>query len=158
MRIRASALALASVAALSFAGQGAADAAVSHLTIPSIGVNVPVVKVPVKHGGLAIGGDPRVIYTEQGGDPPCDPLGTTVYAGHAWKSGDGVADNWGSLKHGRLITVAGCRFRVMKREYWPADRPIRGLARPDGPPRIVLIGCKADDYSKHTMVFARKVK
>ena len=98
------------------------------------------------------------VYTWKHGDPPCDPTGTTVYAGHAWRDGDGVADRWGELRRGDIIRVAGCRFKVTKRQYWSAKRKIGHLYRVDGPPRIVLIGCKPDDYSKRTMVFAKLIE
>lgn len=34
---------------------------------------------------------------------------------------------------------------------------MRHLFTVGGPPRIVLIGCKADDYARRTVVFAKKV-
>lgn len=160
MRRRAFALVLAFAFALTLGSQGSADAASGRIKAPSIGMNVPIVKVGVKNGGLAIGNSVHVVYAWKYGDPPCDPFGTTIYAGHAWKSGDGVADKWGKLTRGRIITVAGCRFKVTKREYWSekkVKKHMTRLQRPDGPPRIVLIGCKADDYSKRTMVFARLI-
>lgn len=156
--IRRFVLLIALVACMLVPGQGAADAAAGRLSIPKIGVKAKIVKVPVKHGRLMIGHALRgVVYTPKNGDPPCDPMGSTLYAGHAWRAGNGVADKWGSLKKGDLITVAGCKFRVTKKEYWSDKRSIRPLSRPDGPPRVVLYGCKADDYSKATVVFARKV-
>lgn len=160
MRVRALVLVLVSAATLSLGVQSTADAASSRIKAPVIGMNAPIVKVGVKNGALAIGNDPRLVYTQRGGDPPCDPLGTTVYAGHAWRSGDGVADKWGKLTRGHIITVAGCRFKVTKRRYWSGKRSIEHLSRPDGPPRVVLIGCKPDPsgrYPTRTMVFARLI-
>ena len=84
-------------------------------------------------------------------------IGSTVYAGHAWRAGNGVADRWGSLRRGDVIKVAGCRFEVTGREYWPASRRMGSLYSVAGPARIVLVGCKADDYSRRTVVFARKI-
>ncbi len=157
MRRWASALVVAFVVSVALGGQGAAGAASGRIEAPVIGMDAPIVKVGLKNGGLAIGGNVHAVYTWRHGDSPCDPLGTTVYAGHAWRSGDGVADRWGSLKKGSLIKVSGCKFRVTKRAYWSAKRSIKPLFRVDGPPRIVLIGCKPDDYSKRTMVFARMI-
>lgn len=149
---------LALVVSLTFGVQGAASAASGRIKAKTIGMNAPIVKVGTKDGGLAIGNNVGAVYTWKHGDPPCDPTGTTVYAGHAWRDGDGVADRWGQFKRGEIIRVAGCRFKVTKRQYWSKKRKIGHLYRVDGPPRIVLIGCKPDDYSKRTMVFARLVE
>lgn len=138
-------------------GAGPADAASSRVKAPSIGMNAPIVKVGVKNGRLQIGDNLHVIYTDRNGDPPCDQSGSTLYVGHAWKDGDGVADKWAKLTRGKIIRVAGCKFRVTKREFWSDDKKVGSLSRPDGKPRIVLYGCKADDYSKGTVVFARKL-
>lgn len=154
------ALALMLVVSLTLGSQGSASAAPKRIKAESIGMNAPVVKVGMKGNGLAIGNDVNVVYTWKHGDPPCDPTGSTVYTGHAWKDGDGVADKWGKLTKGRIITVDGCRFEVTKRAYWSkkkVKRAMKRLQRVDGFPRIVLIGCKPDDYSKRTMVFARLI-
>lgn len=143
---------------LTFGVQEVAEAApAARITASSIGMNAPIIKVGVKKGGLAIGKNVSTVYTWKHGDPPCDPTGTTVYAGHAWRAGDGVADKWGQLRRGQIIEVANCRFKVTKVTHWSAKRSIKPLFRVDGAPRIVLIGCKPDDYSKRTMVFARMI-
>ncbi|GAA5119682.1 hypothetical protein GCM10023339_33840 [Alloalcanivorax gelatiniphagus] len=140
------------------AGQGAAHAAPDRLRVASIGTDAVVIEVPARNDTLAVGSQLRgAVYTWSKGDPPCDPTGSTVYAGHAWRAGNGVADRWGQLRRGDVITVAGCRFEVTKREFWPASRPMGSLYTVSGPPRVVLVGCKADDYSKRTVVFARKI-
>jgi hypothetical protein len=140
------------------AGQGAAHAVPDRLTIARTGTDAVVIKVPARDDTLAVGHQLRgAVYTWSKGDPPCDPTGSTVYAGHAWRAGHGVADGWGTLRRGDRITVAGCRFRVTRREFWPAKRRTGSLYSVAGPARIVLIGCKADDYSKRTVVFARKL-
>ena len=56
-----------------------------------------------------------------------------------------------------VFAVAGCRFEVQRREFWPASRRMGSLYSVSGPPRIVLVACKADDYSKRTVIFARKL-
>ncbi len=142
------------------AGQGvAAHAAPDRLRIPTLGTDAAVIEVPARNDTLAVGSRLRgAVYTWSKGDPPCDPTGSTVYAGHAWRAGNGVADRWGQLRRGDLITVAGCRFRVTKREFWPAQRRIGSLYSVSGPARIVLLACKADDYAKRTVVFARKIE
>lgn len=150
-------LVLILAATLAPGAQSPAEATSRRITAPAIGMNAPIVKVAAKKGKLAIGNDVHAVYTWNRGDPPCDPTGTTVYAGHAWRAGDGVADKWGQLRRGQIIEVAGCRFKVTKVAYWSAKRSIKRLFRVDGAPRIVLIGCKPDDYSKRTMVFARKL-
>ena len=154
------ALVVAVVALLAFTGQGAAVAAPGRLDIPTIGVDAQILKVGLTDAGsLAVGARlRRTVYTWRHGDPPCDATGTTVYAGHAWRAGDGVADRWGSLRRGDLVHVSGCTFTVTRREFWSADRSMRHLFTVGGPPRIVLIGCKADDYAKRTLVFARMVR
>jgi len=141
------------------AGQGAALAAApDRLTIARTGTDAVVVEVASRGDTLAVGSRLRgTVYTWSKGDPPCDPSGSTVYAGHAWRAGHGVADRWGQLRPGDRIKVAGCRFEVTRREYWPARRRMGHLYSVSGPPRIVLVGCKADDYSKRTVVFARKL-
>lgn len=150
-------LAASVVSCLLFAGVGPADAASGRVSARAIGLNAPIVEVGVKNGRLQIGDNPRVLYAKRGGDPPCDQSGSTVYAGHAWRAGNGVADRFGQLRRGDIIRVNGCRFKVTRREFWSESRSIGPLSRPGGPPRIVLYGCKADNYSKATVVFARKI-
>lgn len=139
-------------------GQGAASAAPARdrLRIPETATNATVVEVPARAGTLAIGSRLRdTVYTWDRGDPPCDATGSSVFAGHAWRAGPGVADQWGRLRRGDTIKLARCTFTVTRREFWSARRPIGRLFSVAGPPRIVLIGCKVGDYSKRTMVFAR---
>ncbi|PUA79991.1 class F sortase [Nocardioides currus] len=139
-------------------GQGAASAAPDRdrLRIPETSTNAKVVRVPARAGTLAIGsGLTNTVYTWDRGDPPCDATGSTVYAGHAWRSGPGTADRWGTLRRGDTIRLDRCSFTVTHREFWSATRPIGRLFSVSGPGRIVLIGCKVGDYSKRTMVFAR---
>ena len=149
----------ASVVLLAFIGQGASGAAPGRLDIPSLDVRAHVVEVGLTStGSLAVGDRLRgTVYTWRAGDPPCDRTGTTVYAGHAWRAGNGVADRWGSLRRGDVIRAGGCTFTVTRREYWAADRSMRHLFTVGGAPRIVLIGCKADDYARRVVVFAERV-
>ena len=157
---RSGALLVVSACFAVIAGQGAAaqSAAPDRLQIARTGTDARVVKVAARNNTLAVGDQLRgTVYTWSQGDPPCDPTGTTVYAGHAWRAGNGVADHWGQLRRGDRIKVGGCRFKVTKREYWPASRRMGSLYTVDGPPRIVLVACKADDYSRRTLVFARKI-
>ncbi|WP_210443281.1 class F sortase [Nocardioides sp. SYSU D00065] len=149
---------LVTVCATGLVGQGAAHAAPDRLRIARTGTDAVVIKVPARNDTLAVGGQLRgAVYTWSQGDPPCDPTGSTLYAGHAWRAGNGVADRWGQLRRGDLVRVGGCRFEVTRREFWPARRPMGSLYSVAGPARIVLVACKADDYSKRTVVFARKV-
>lgn len=141
-------------------GQGAAvnAAAPDRLQIARTGTDAAIIKVAARNDTLAVGSRLRgAVYTWSKGDPPCDPTGSTVYAGHAWRAGNGVADRWGQLRRGDVIKVAGCRFKVTSREFWSAKRRMGSLYSVSGPARIVLVGCKADDYSKRTVVFARKI-
>ena len=129
-----------------------------RLVIDRTGTDARIVTVPVRRGQLVVGRElTHTVYTWSKGDPPCDPLGTTVYAGHAWRDGAGVANRWGTLRRGDRFRVAGCTFAVTKVAYWSAKRSVRPLFRVDGPPRVVLIACKPGDYAKRTMVFARQV-
>jgi hypothetical protein len=157
--MRRTVLTLVVACATVLAGQGAAQAAPDRLRIDRTGTDAAIIKVAARSGTLAVGsrlGD--AVYTWSKGDPPCDPTGSTLYAGHAWRAGNGVADRWGQLRRGDVVRVAGCRFAVTKREFWPASRPMGSLYSVAGPARIVLVGCKADDYSRRTVVFARKVE
>lgn len=158
--IRRAAVCVAFAVLLATTGQGAASAAPGRLDIPKIGVHAQILKVGLTDtGSLAVGGRlQRTVYTWRNGDPPCDATGTTVYAGHAWRAGDGVADRWGSLRRGDRIQISGCAFKVTRREYWSASRSMRHLFTVGGPPQIVLISCKADDYAQRAVVFARKVR
>ena len=157
---RRAALVAALAVPLVLLGQGTAGAASGRLDIPRLDVQAQVVQVGLTgNGSLAVGSRLRgTVYTWRAGDPPCDPTGTTVYAGHAWRAGDGVADRWGSLRRGDRIHVSGCTFRVTRREFWSADRSMRHLFTVGGAPRVVLISCKADDYAKRAVVFAVKVR
>ena len=151
-------LAVVTLCATVLVGQGAAHAAPDRLRIARTDTDAVVVAVAARHDVLAVGSRlGGTVYTWSQGDPPCDPTGSTVYAGHAWRAGNGVADRWGQLRRGDVIRVAGCRFEVTRREFWSATRPMGSLYSVSGPARIVLVGCKADDYSKRTVVFARKV-
>lgn len=148
------------VVALTLTGQGAAEASPGRLDIPKLGVRADIVEVGLTgNGSLAVGGRLRgTVYTWRGGDPPCDPTGTTVYAGHAWRAGNGVADRWGSLRRGDRIHVRGCTFTVTRREFWSARRSMEHLFTVSGPQRVVLIACKADDYSKRVVIFAERAR
>ena len=159
MRRTTRAAAVLALCAAVLAGPGAAHAvAPDRLTIARTGTDAVVVEVPSRGGTLAVGSRlAGAVYTWSKGDPPCDPTGSTVYAGHAWRAGNGVADRWGRLRTGDRIKVAGCSFEVTRREFWPASRRMGSLYSVSGPPRIVLVGCKAADYSKRTVVFARKL-
>lgn len=154
------ALVAAFVVLLALTGQGAAGAAPGRVDIPKLDVRAHIVEVGLtSQGSLAVGDRLRgTVYTWREGDPPCDGTGTTVYAGHAWRAGDGVADRWGSLRRGDRIHVSGCSFRVTRREFWSADRSMRHLFTVGGRPRVVLIACKADDYAKRVVVFAEMVR
>ncbi len=121
--MRRGALLLVWVCFASVAGQGAAHAAPDRLRIARTGTDAAIIKVPARNDTLAVGSQLRgAVYTWSRGDPPCDPTGSTVYAGHAWRAGNGVADRWGQLRRGDVIKVAGCRFEVTRREFWPAKR------------------------------------
>ena len=159
MRRTALAGSLLTLCATVLVGQGAAQAAApDRLTIARTGTDAAIIKVPSRGRTLAVGSRLNgAVYTWSKGDPPCDPTGSTLYAGHAWRAGHGVADRWGRLRKGDRIKVAGCSFEVTRREFWPAKRRMGSLYSVSGPPRIVLVGCKADDYSKRTVVFARKL-
>lgn len=145
------------VSSFLFLGAGPADAGPERIVARAIGMNAPVVYVDVKNGKLQIGHNLHVVYAAQGGDPPCDQSGSTMYAGHAWRAGNGVADKWLQLRRGDIISVRGCRFKVTRKEVWDDGRDVGSLSTPDGSPRIVLYGCKADDYNYATVVFARKL-
>lgn len=152
------ALVAATLGATVLVGQGAAYAAPDRLTIARTGTDAAIIEVASRGDTLAVGSRLNgAVYTWSKGDPPCDPSGSTLYAGHAWRAGNGVADRWGQLRQGDRIRVAGCRFEVTRREFWPAQRRMGSLYSVSGPPRIVLVGCKADDYSMRTVVFARKL-
>lgn len=156
---RRAALAVPFAIFLTITGQGAVSAAPGRLDIPKIGVHAQILEVGLTAtGSLAVGERlQRTVYTWRHGDPPCDTTGTTVYAGHAWRAGNGVADRWGSLRRGDRIRVSGCVFRVTRREFWSADRSMRHLFTVGGPPQVVLISCKADDYAQRAVVFAKKM-
>lgn len=146
-------------AALTVAGlTTAAVAAPERLFIPKIGVNAPILRVPVVDGKLAIGNDPRVTYTPRRGDPLCDPLGTTIIAGHTYRAGDGVADNWRTLKKGDRLTAGGCQFVVEYKVLKPGNVRIKHLMRYDGPPTLWLIGCNPDNYGFRYLIKLRKLR
>ena len=156
--MRRAALLAVTLGATVLVGQGAASAAPDRLQIGRTGTDAAVVKVAACNDTLDVGWRLRgTVYTWAKGDPPCDPSGSTVYAAHAWRAGNGVADHWGRLRPGDRIRVGGCRFKVTRREYWAAHRKMGSLYSVSGPPRIVLVACKADDYSKRTVIFARKL-
>lgn len=134
-----------------------AVAAPERLVIPKIGVDAPILRVPVVGGKLMIGNDPDVTYTPRRGDPLCDPLGTTILAGHTYRAGDGVADNWRTLKKGDRLRAGGCRFVVEFKMLKPGSTRIKHLMRYDGPPRLWLIGCNPDNYGFRYLIRARKV-
>lgn len=147
------------VCSAALVGQGpAAGAAPDRLRIERTGTDAVVVEVPARNGNLLVGNRMRgTVYTWEHGDPPCDPTGTTVYAGHSWRGGEGVGDRWGRLRRGDRIEVGGCAFRVLRREHWSRHRTMSPLYAVGGPPRIVLVTCKPDDYSRRTVVFARLI-
>ncbi len=158
MRRTALTLVMLCASVLLSAGQGAAQPAPDRLQIGRTGTSAAIIKVAARNDTLAVGSRLNgAVYTWSKGDPPCDPTGSTVYAGHAWRAGNGVADRWGQLRRGDVVRAAGCRFKVTGREFWSAKRPMGSLYSVSGPARIVLVACKSDDYSRRTVVFARKI-
>lgn len=135
----------------------AAVAAPERLVIPKIGVNAPIVPVPVVGGKLMIGNNPSVVYKPRRGDPLCDPLGTTILAGHTYRAGDGVADNWRTLKKGDRLRADVCQFVVEYKVLRPGSDRIKHLMRYDGPPTLWLIGCNPDNYGFRYLIKLRKV-
>ena len=102
--MRRVALLAVTLCATLLAGQGAAHAAPDRLQIARTGTDAVVVQVPARNDTLDVGSRLQgTVYTWAKGDPPCDPTGSTVYAGHAWRSGNGVADRWGRLRTGDRI-------------------------------------------------------
>lgn len=143
---------------LLFGGAGQAAAAPERVVIPSIGVKAPVVYVGVKKNGeLNIGWNPRVLYAMRRGDPPCDQSGSTLYVGHAWRSGNGVADRLLRLKRGDIARVGGCRFKMVRKRVIDDGRDISNLSRVDGPPLMHVMGCKFNDYSEGVVATFRRV-
>lgn len=163
--IRRVVLALATTVVLSLGVQGGAESASSaqvassRLVIPKTDTNAVIRKAPVIDGRLKIGHELQgVVWTPEGGDPPCDATGRTMYAGHAWRAGNGTADRWVTLKKGDIIKVAGCTFKVYKREKWSDQRPIGSLSKVDGRAEAALYACWASDYDYAVVIFAEKVE
>ena len=136
----------------------AAVAAPERLVIPKIGVDAPIVPVPVVGGKLMIGNDPGVVYKPRRGDPLCDPLGTTILAGHTYRAGDGVADDWRTLQRGDRLRAGGCQFVVEFKVLKPGTTRIKHLMRYDGPPTLWLIGCNPDNYGFRYLIKLRMVR
>ena len=140
------------------AGTGQATAAPERVVVPAIGMNAPIVYTGVKKNGqLNIGWNLHVLYSQRRGDPPCDDSGSTLYVGHAWRSGNGVADKLLRLKRGDIARVGGCRLKMIRKRVIDDGVGIASLSRVDGPPLIHIMGCTAYDYRKGTVVTFRRI-
>jgi hypothetical protein len=156
-------LAAVSVATLSLGVQSGADAALPaqaapRLIIPETGTNAVIRKKPVINGVLQIGNELQgVVWTAEGGDPPCDATGRTMYVGHTWRAGNGTADRWVTLKKGDIVKIAGCKFKVYKKARWSDDRSLAPLSKRTGRAEAALVACWPSDYRFNQIIYLVKV-
>lgn len=139
-------------------GTEQAAAAPERIVVSAIGMDAPIIYTGVKKNGqLNIGWNLHAMYSQRGGDPVCDDSGSTLFVGHAWRSGNGVADRLLQLKRGDKARVGGCTFKMIRKQVIDDAVGIRALSRVDGPPLIHVMGCTANDYTKGTVVTFRRL-
>lgn len=141
-----------------------------ELSIPSVGVTMPIVATGVLDDGqMELPEDPAQIGWYQFGPGPGERRGSVVLAGHvdSTRYGVGPLARLASIQEGARITVTDAegspvRYRVtgverIRKAALPTDR----LFDPDSAPRLVVITCggrylpEAGGYEDNIVVIAK---
>ncbi len=138
------------------------------LSLPALGVAVPVVGTALTDGILVPPDDPRVLGWWTGGAEPGAMTGTAVIAGHTVSTGGGALDHLDRLSRGDRLRVVTHRGRIPYGVVAVGRYSKKALARvadrvfsQEVPGRLVLVTCSDYDgqqFLGNTLVFAEPVR
>lgn len=139
-----------------------------QLTVPSLGLRSPVVRIDVADGVLTPPPDPDVVgWWRQGALVGAD-TGATLITGHTVHTGGGAMDDLEQLRPGDGVQVDAAtgtvayrvhRVQVLSTSALAARAP--ALFRQSGPGRLVLVTCEdwnGDEYESNVVVTARPAR
>ena len=141
-----------------------------RLNVPAIGVDAPVVPVPLKEGGVL---DPPESVTEVGwwddSAAAGDDIGQTVLTGHTVHDGGGVMDDLDALRPGDDVRVTGpdghTDYEVTEVVTWSkselTENAVEAFGQDRHHGRLVLVTCEdwsGGDYDSNVVVFADPVE
>jgi LPXTG-site transpeptidase (sortase) family protein len=133
-----------------------AMAAPTHVVIPSLGVDAPIIPIGVVDGILIPPADPQTLGWWSDGALPGAVRGGALVTGHTVHTGGGQLDDLEQVRRGdavRIRTAKGViRYAVTQvRIYRKATlaRDAQEVFSQTGPGRLVLITCEDWDGSKY---------
>jgi hypothetical protein len=144
-----------------------------QMTIPSVGVTMPVAATGVQDDGqMALPDDPSVIGWYRFGAAPGDPTGSAVLGGHVDSDiyGTGPLARLAGVNVGASIEVVGAdgtplTYQVTSVErIYKAALPVDRLFAPDGPHQLAVVTCggrylpEAGGYEDNIVVIATPVQ
>ncbi|GAA1909108.1 class F sortase [Nocardioides marmoribigeumensis] len=139
-------------------------AAPTHVVIPSLGVDAPVVPIGVENGVLIPPGDPQTLGWWSDGAEPGAVRGGALVTGHTVHTGGGQLDDLEQVRRGDVVRVRTTKgvipYRVSKVTIYrkaTLARDAQQVFSQTGPGRLVLITCEDWDgtkYLSNVVVFA----
>jgi hypothetical protein len=139
-----------------------------RVSVPDLGVSVPVVDISLAGGVLVPPADPQVLGWWTAGAEPGALRGTAVVTGHSVSTGGGALDDLHLLARGdrvRVVTEQGrIRYEVTDVVRYSKQALAKASARVFSqavPGRLVLVTCTDFDgyeYLGNTLVFAVPVR
>lgn len=137
-----------------------------QLHVPALGLEAPVVPVPLRDGGVL---DPPADVADvgwwDGSAEPGGEVGQTVMTGHSVHDGGGVMDDLEQLRAGDVVRVTDpdghVDYEVVEVTTWSkaqlAARAVETFGQDRHHGRLVLVTCEdwdGDDYASNVVVFA----
>ncbi len=140
----------------------------THIVIPALGVDVPIVPIRAPGGVLIPPSDPQELGWWADGAKPGAERGSALVTGHTVHTGGGALDDLGTLERGDLVRVqtsgGWIRYDVRAVRVYDKGRVAQDAERlfsQDVLGRLVLITCEDWDgvrYLSNTVVRAVPVR
>jgi LPXTG-site transpeptidase (sortase) family protein len=138
----------------------------THLVVPRLGVDAPVVPIGVVDGVLLPPDDPQTLGWWDQGAKPGAVRGGALITGHTVHTGGGAFDDLETLRKGDLVRVrttgGTIEYAVSGVTIYRKGRLARDAQRvfsQTGPGRLVLITCEdwnGSGYDSNAIVFAER--
>ncbi len=139
----------------------------TRLVVPQLGVDAPVVPIPVNDGILLPPSNPQMLGWWDQGAMPGALRGGALITGHTVHTGGGAFDNLETLHKGDRVQVRTAkgviRYTVTGVTIYNKGRLARDAQRvfsQTGPGRLVLITCEdwnGSGYDSNAIVFAERL-
>jgi len=144
-----------------------ATGAPTRLVVPQLGVNAPVVPIPVTNGILLPPSNPQMLGWWDQGAMPGALRGGALITGHTVHTGGGAFDNLETLHKGDRVQVRTAqgviRYAVTSVTIYDKGQLAQDAQRvfsQTGPGRLVLITCEdwnGSGYDSNAIVFAERL-